>query len=56
MTNIVGLLLFNGLFWYLYFIVTYLYINYKTEHLNTDLEVDYHGIGRSFEAFGPALV
>lgn len=27
----------------------------KTKHPNTDLDVDYHGNGQSFEAFGSAL-
>lgn len=30
--------------------------NRKNKLSNTDLEVDYHAIGRSFEAFGSALV
>ncbi len=31
------------------------YIIKKLQHLNTDLDVDYHGNSRSFEAFGSAL-
>ena len=46
-----------GFFWgefiHYYYILTNKQI--KTKHLNTDLEVEYHGNGRSFEAFGSAL-
>ena len=47
--------LFHGLFGDLYIIIITYLSKKKTKHPNTDLEVDYHGNGQSFEAFGSAL-